>query len=376
MAAASGGGGSLASSFLLGLLTESGSVGGHARRVALPSALLKCEDDPAPKAVTVPAPTCIDSGENCSSREDLLKLQKFAQAVDEGMAEELKKIKKGRETFLRRACDYRYAEYEDKGELLENTYGPKGPLLPGGSYLFELKRYSDAAFLLHRACNRGMGGCQSLIEYLRDHPEDDLAAGGSHGRAGSKVYNELRKACEVGKSRSPVPNDGPAWCDPETGLCEQKSCKKWWSDKHHGHAVPWVDDRTEYDDLKETCNWIEHVKPTSRELNKYQLKVQDDTLQDKINFCRPKWVDGYCERKGDKPRFGQCTMEDGKWCKAGRVFPDSEQDDTAEWSETFKEKPVTVEMAPPLLALPMPSELVAPATGRRRPRMSRYHSFF
>lgn len=381
MTAAPSGGG-LASSFLLGLLADNGAVGGHRHRGALPSALIKCEGDPAPKAITVAAPACLDSGENCSSKENLGKLQKFAKAVDEGMADDLKAIKKARETFLRRACDYRYAEYEAKGELLENTYGPKGPLVPGGSYLFEMRRWADAAFMLKRSCNRGLGGCQSLLGYLKDHPEDDLAPGGIHGKAGSQIYNELRQACEVGKSRSPVPNDGPAWCQLDTGLCEQKSCKKWWRNLHLGKIEPWVDDRLEYDDLKEVCNWIEHIKPSSRELNKYQHMVQEDTLDDKLNFCRPKWIEGYCERKHNKPRFGTCTMEDGKWCKHGRVFGDgpSDLDDTATWSEPFKEKPVTVDKAlvpPLLLALPTPFDLAhrGPETVRRRPATSEYHSF-
>lgn len=386
MSGTPGGGGS-ASSILLNLLAEHGGSGGHARRAAMPTSWVRCEDDPPPKPIRVPAPSCIDSGENCSSRQDVTKLQAFAQAVDEGMADDLKAIKKARQTFLRRSCDYRYAEFEAKGELLENTYGPKGPLVPGGSYLYELRKWADAAFMLHRSCNRGLGGCQSLLEYLKDHPEDDVAPGGMHGKAGSKIYNELRLACEVGKTRSPVPNDGPAWCSMDTGLCEQKSCKKWWRKVHMGKLEPWVDDRLEYDDLKEVCNWIEHSKPTSRELNKYQTKVQEETLKDKINFCKPKWIEGYCPKTKDAPRFGQCTMEDGKWCKHGRVFGDSDGgpsdlDDTARWEEPFKEKPVTVEGAsmPPLLLLgrlPPPSELLKrdlEHAGRKVPA-SRYHSF-
>jgi len=378
MPAAHGGG--IASSFLLGLLTENGGGGGHGRRAALPSALVKCEDDAVPKPVLVPAPACLDSGEDCSSKEDFAKLQKFAAAVDESMAEPLKAARKSGENFLRRSCDFRYAEYENKGELLENTYGPKGPLLPGGSYLFEMRRWADAAFMLHRACNRGAGGCQSLMEYLKEHPEDDLAPGGIHGKAGSRVYNELRKVCEVGKSRSPVPNDGPVWCQTDTGLCEQKSCKKWWRKVHNGKAEPWLDDRIEYDDLKEACSWIEQKKPTSRELNAYQKKVQEQTLDDKVNFCKPRWIEGYCERKSSRPRFSQCTMENGKWCKHGRVFEGSDLDETAEWKESFKEKPVTVEkQIAPLLALPMPSALLAsaqpPRSRRAQASTSRYESF-
>jgi len=381
MPAAAGGGG-LASSFVLGLLADKSNFGGHGRKGVSPTALLQCDGDPPTKAVTVPAPPCIDSGENCSSKEDIKKLQAFAKAVDDSMKDDIKEIKTARQTFLRRACDYRYAEYEAKGELLENTYGPKGPLLPGGSYLFEMKRWSDAAFMLHRACNRGLGGCQSLIEYLKDHPEDDVAPGGVHGKAGSQIYTELRLACEVGKSRSPVPNDGPAWCQLDTGLCEQRSCKKWWRKIHEGKLEPWVDDRNEYDDLKEVCNWIEHKTPTSRELNKYQLKVQNDTLDEKLHYCHPRWIEGYCPKKKGKPDFGQCTMEDGKWCKNGRIFEDSDLDETATWEEKFKEKKITVEggWMPPLLQMPTASELRAAARQEaaqagRRPSMSSYREF-
>jgi hypothetical protein len=311
----------------------------------------------------VPAPSCIDSGEDCSSKNDFVEFTKFAKAVDDSMEEPLKEIREARQTFQRRACDFRYAEYESKGKLLENTYGPKGPLVPGGSYLFELRRWADAAFMLHRACNRGFGGCQSLLEYLKDHPEDDVAPGGQHGKAGSKVYTEFRKACQVGKTRSPVPNEEPVWCQMDTGLCEQKSCKKWWRSVHHGLTEPWVDDRVEYTDLKEVCNWIEHNKPTPQELNVYQRKVQSDTIDEKSTFCRPKWIEGYCENKSDKPRFGQCTLQDGKWCPHGRVFPNSEQDDTANWQEEFKEKTVTVEkQVMPELLLPLPMAFYSAGT--------------
>jgi len=378
-------GGGLFSGAALGLLSEC-AVTGHGRRAAHPASFVRCEDDPKPRTVTVAAPACVEGGENCSSKQDLAKLQKFAAAVDDSMQEELQAIKKARERFLRRSCDFQYAEHEDKAELLANTYGPKGPLVPGGSYLFELRRWADAAFMLKRQCNRGMGGCQSLLEYLKGHPEDDLAPGNLHGRAGSKVYNELRKACEVGKTRSPVPNDGPVWCDPETGLCEQRSCKKWWSKIHFGAKEPWIDDRLEYNDLKEACAWMENHTPTSQELNKYQGGVQTASLEQKINFCRPRWIDGYCESGDSKNRFGQCTLQDGKWCKNGQVFPDSENDETSGWAEAFKEKPITVEpsrsLAPsPLLAalLPPPSALTTTSQERpivsRRPSASRLGNF-
>jgi len=345
--------------------------------------LLTCENDPPTKYSKVPAPQCLESGLNCSSKEDLAEFQKFAKAVDTSLADDLKEIKKARETFSRRSCDFLYAEFANKGEVLHNTYGPKGPLLPGGSYLFEMRRWADAAFMLHRACNRAPGGCQSLLQYLKEHPEEDLAPNGIHGKAGSNVYTELRKACEVGRSRAPVPNDGPVWCDMETGLCEQKSCKKWWRKLHSGKNVPWVDDRAEYEDLIQACDWIHQITPSSQELNKYQLAVQADTLDDKINFCRPRWINGYCERTIDRPRYAQCTMQDGKWCKHGKVFENSDLDDTAGWKEPFKEKPVTVEKAlmSPLLTLATPPTLAFatrsghPVVGRRRADESQGKSF-
>jgi hypothetical protein len=388
MSAALGGGG-LTSSFLLGFLLDRGA-GRPGGRVALPSAWVQCEGDNHSKPISVAAPACLEGGDNCSSTPDHKKLQEFAKAVDDGLEDDLKEIKNARQTFLRRACDYRYAEIEDKGELLQNTYGPRGPLLPGGSYLFEMRRWADAAFMLHRSCNRGMGGCQSLIDYLKEHPEDDIGPGGAHGKVGSKIYDELRLACEVGKTRSPVPNDGPAWCHVDTGLCEQKSCKRWWRRAHGSKSEPWVDDRVEYDALKEACSWIEKSRPTSRDLNKYQKKVEESAIQEQIDFCRPKWVEGYCSNTKDVPRFGQCTLSDGKWCKNGRIFSSdsggsSNLNDTGRWEEPFKESPVSVENGsmPPLLLLgrlPMPSELATAARGTfavqvKRPATSRYHSF-
>merc|ERR1712232_838112 len=111
--------------------------------------------------------------------------------------------------------------------------------------------------------------------------------------------------------------------------------------------------------LKQVCHWIEQKKPTSAELNKYQHKVQDQALDDKINFCKPRWIEGFCPRHKDKAKFEQCTLPDGKWCKHGRVFPGTEDDDTAKWSEPFPEKKVTVDKGfmPLILVPPMPREL-------------------
>lgn len=385
-------GGGLFSGALLGALGDSGTFTSHGRRVNTAAgkllhygqestAFVRCEDDPKPKPLTVAAPSCLENGEDCSAPEDLKKLQNYSAAVDDSLQEDLQGIKKAREKFLRRACDYQYAMIEDKGELLENTYGPKGPLLPGGSYLFELRRWADQVFMLYRQCNRGMGGCQGLVQYLKDHPADDIAPGGVHGKAGSNVYSELRLACEVGRSRAPVPNDGPVWCSTDTGLCEQKSCKKWWRKKHFGKNDPWVDDRLEYDDLKEACSWISHHSPSSREINRYQGLNQEKVLDLKTDNCRPKWIEGYCpdSSAANKPRFGQCTLEDGsgKWCKNGRIFANTENDDTGTWKEPFKEKAVTVDSMPDPTdaALLTHAMSFSSADAKRQERSNRYGAF-
>jgi len=316
---------------------------GHGSTRGFQTSFVKCPADARPKFVKVPAPPCIDGGLDCSGKEDFTQLRDFAKSVDESMKDQLDEAKQMRLKFERKVCDFRYTEFENKGELLNNTYGPKGPLMPGGSYIYDMRRWADSILMLYRGCNRGYGGCSSLINYLRDHPEDDVGAGGQHGKAGSKVFNELRKACEVGKTRAPIPNDSPVWCFESTGLCEQRSCKTWWRKVHDGASEPWVDDRVEYDQLKNACDWIENKEPTNAELDKYQREVKEKALQDKMDFCVPKWIEGYCPHKAHVEKFGECELKDGASCKHGRIFPGTEEDATEDWKEIFPEEEVDVE---------------------------------
>lgn len=331
---------------------------GHGSSRSCRTSFVKCPADPRPSFVKLPAPPCIDGGLDCSGQEDFTQLRDFAKAVDEGMKAQLDEVKAMRLKFERKVCDYRYTEFENKGELLNNTYGPKGPLMDGGSYLYDMRRWADSAQMLYRACNRGFGGCNSIINYLKDHPEDDVGFGGQHGKAGSKVYNEMRKACEVGKTRSPVPNDSPVWCFESTGLCEQRSCKTWWRKVHEGASEPWVDDRVEYDHLKKACEWIENYTPTTAELSEKHRKLQEKTLKEKTDFCQPKWVEGYCPHLAHIEKFGLCTLKDGTSCPRGRIFPGTEEDETENWKELFPETEVDVEESMPwpalLLALARP----------------------
>merc|ERR1712217_886844 len=194
-----------------------------------------------------------------------------------------------------------------------------------------------------------------------------IGGAGQHGKVGSKVYNELRKACQVGKTRSPVPNDSPVWCDTSTGLCERKSCRKWWKEAHegmfNGPAEPWVDDRIEYEDLKDACAWVEGHRPTLADLNDYNRTVTKEVVKEHDEYCHPKWIEGYCGPNKSPARHGACTLPTGQHCKRGIILPNSEQDELANWEEPFKEAPVNVKYAP----LPPPPYLGSPPMASCKP---------
>ncbi|CAE7238255.1 unnamed protein product, partial [Symbiodinium necroappetens] len=177
-----------------------------------------------------------------------------------------------------------------------------------------------------------------LLAYLRNFPETDQDATGSHGVLGSKMYNEMRLACEVGKKRAPVPNDSPVWCDNRTQLCERTSCRHWWHEVHPLKAMPqpWVDDRIEYDQLRNLCTAIERPKINAEDLDRYQKTTEAQALHLREEFCRPKWVDGYCEPKSPPRVHARCTLQDGQFCKRGLVKTDSDADITSEWGDAFK----------------------------------------
>jgi len=311
-----------------------------------PTSFEQCPNDDNREVVNGKAPLCVDDGVGCDTRDDFLGLRSFAKAIDESVGDDLAQVTKARKSFERRACDLRYAEMMNKSLKLIDTYGPHGPMGPGGSYLFELKNWSRALHRLYHRCLKGSGSCINLITHLREHPDEDVDAAGTHGKVGSTLYKEFRLACQVGKTRAPVPNDSPVWCDEVSGLCEKKSCKKWWGEVHPEALKPrpWVDDRIEYNSLRSACEWIEDKPPSDAEINaaQHQLQRQVDQLHEE--YCKPKWVEGYCESGDNARKHADCKIDDSSHCKKGLILPGSEQDATANWEEKFKNPPVRLNM--------------------------------
>ncbi|CAL1143978.1 unnamed protein product [Cladocopium goreaui] len=302
---------------------------------------------PAPhiQALDAQAPACLEGGRECESLPERAELKAFARSIDQSLKDALETTKEARKRFERRVCDYRYAEIEDKGQVLADAYGPNGPMKPGGSYLYELRRWVDAVQELNHECSLRQGDvCVNLLSYLRNYPQTDQDANGGHGVLGSKLYNEIRLACEVGKKRAPVPNDSPVWCDNKTKLCERTSCRHWWHEVHPLKAQPhpWVDDRIEYDQLKNICTAIERPQIISADLDRYQKTAEAGALHLREEFCTPKWIDGYCEAKVAPRLHAKCTLENGQYCKKGLVHGGSDADITQEWSDAFKEPAVQV----------------------------------
>eukprot|EP00928_Gymnodinium_smaydae_P027690 TRINITY_DN21327_c0_g1_i2.p1 TRINITY_DN21327_c0_g1~~TRINITY_DN21327_c0_g1_i2.p1 ORF type:complete len:462 (-),score=96.55 TRINITY_DN21327_c0_g1_i2:750-2018(-) len=308
------------------------------------SSFIDCEGDVPPKKLTVPAPPCLE-GDGCKGEQDMKQVRAFSKVIDDSLEESLKKTTKFRKIFERRVNDYKYAEMEeDKMTDFMHTYGPEGPMLPGGSYLFAMRRWLKALHALKRACFKGDGGCSTLVTYLQGHPDDDKTPGGGHGNVGSKVWNEFRLACLVGRTRSPVPNDSPIWCSLRTGLCEQVSARDWWKEIHERlhpgmHAAPWVDDREVYDELKEACAWTSRTGIKNADLLEYQHDITIKSMKDKEEFCGPKWIEGYCEDQA-KMKFGECHLAGNKLCKRGLVSPGSDLNEQAGWHEEFPEPPL------------------------------------
>eukprot|EP00930_Biecheleria_cincta_P102870 TRINITY_DN94706_c0_g1_i1.p1 TRINITY_DN94706_c0_g1~~TRINITY_DN94706_c0_g1_i1.p1 ORF type:complete len:359 (-),score=73.55 TRINITY_DN94706_c0_g1_i1:2-1078(-) len=326
---------------------------------AFPTSLKSCPR-PVPKPLQVQAPPCLEGGLDCRKKNEKEELREFARAMDKSLEEPLKNAKLARKRFERRVCDFRYAELDEKGQVLIDAYGPHGPMRPGGSYLYELRRWADAVQELDNEClTRAGDGCANLLGFMKNYPEADIQPHGGHGALGSELYNEIRMACEVGKTRAPVPNSSPVWCDTSTGLCEQTSCRNWWHDVHplQVDPKPWVDDRVEYDQLKQACTSIMRPKYTAADLDKFQKKAEKEAVALKREFCTPKWVDGYCESKKPPVIHAKCVLDSGQYCKQGTVQPGSESNITSMWEEGIKEPPVQVEALPllPVLLLPRKS---------------------
>ena len=137
---------------------------------------------------------------------------------------------------------------------------------------------------------------------------------------------------------------------------------------HKGRArpPPWVDDRVDYDDLRDVCAWVKNSRPTNEELDEYQHKLLDEVAKTKEEYCSPRWVEGYCKTEAPATRRAQCILKTGQRCERGVVMPGSENDDTSDWAERFEEAPVQVEVAP--LAVCLPPTLTARLLRQRRHR--------
>lgn len=297
----------------------------------------------APRPVLEPAPACLEAGESCSTADEFAQLRRYAKAVDQSLHEQVQRVQQARQTYLRRVNNYKYAELTGKPQDVIDTLGPDGPRRPGGSYLYEMRRWRDAMVALHRECEKSADpSCRGLLQHMRDHPEDDTTEMKPHGGSGSQVYDELRRACVLGKSRAPIPNDEPVWCDRVSGRCEKPSGRGWWREAHPGIAnpAPWVDKREDYGDLKEVCGWIQESKPTDQELNDLQRELSHQAGGIRQEFCGPKWVDGLC----DPPPPSR--------------LPGSEMNYTSEWKEAFPERPVNFDAIPEdfLIFCPTPLE--------------------
>ena len=166
--------------------------------------------------------------------------------------------------------------------------------------------------------------CGALLSHLREHPTDAE----THGAVVSRVYDEFQRSCHVGATRAPVPNDSAVWCDPASGLCAEKSCRQWWNTLHHGHKGVgtrqrvWVDNRVEYDALKETCALVTIAKRSTKELDEYQHSIYDEAAQRRSEDCHPRWVQ---HSAGD--HVTRSPTEHG-------------------WREPLPEKPIRVSVSP------------------------------
>eukprot|EP00397_Hematodinium_sp_SG-2012_P040720 GEMP01044673.1.p1 GENE.GEMP01044673.1~~GEMP01044673.1.p1 ORF type:complete len:211 (+),score=35.33 GEMP01044673.1:23-634(+) len=177
------------------------------------SSFLLCNTCPGGQQIPVrhyvQIPECIQSKDACHLSNDAVKaeLAAFIKGVNKTMKPFVDREQEARQYMEKRTCDYQIALWKGLAPLA-NAYGPFGPRIPGGSYVFELGRYFDALQDLKIACDRDAGGCQALMDYQRntDFPLP----------VKFEVYEELKGGCKVGKSHSAVPNDSEAWCDEDT----------------------------------------------------------------------------------------------------------------------------------------------------------------
>ncbi|CAJ1381582.1 unnamed protein product, partial [Effrenium voratum] len=124
---------------------------------------------PAPefKPLESQAPACLEGGRECKSLAERGQLKQFAKSIDESLKEAVETAKEARKRFERRVCDFRYAEVEDKGQVLADAYGPNGPMAPGGSYLYELRRWVDSVQELNHECSMRQGDRWPWMSFAR-----------------------------------------------------------------------------------------------------------------------------------------------------------------------------------------------------------------
>mmetsp|Transcript_20010 Transcript_20010/g.55341 ORF Transcript_20010/g.55341 Transcript_20010/m.55341 type:complete len:262 (+) Transcript_20010:492-1277(+) len=111
------------------------------------------------------------------------------------------------------------------------------------------------------------------------------------------------------------------------------------------------------------------------ELHHLQTKLAEQTALDKEQYCKPRWIEGYCEKKYHH-RYAECKLPSGQLCKQGLVIPNGKFTDTHKWAELFPEEDIdkeAFEQGPPvllttLLTPPPPSGAQArlPREWRRR----------
>lgn len=299
-----------------------------------------CPCDAYPKYAG-PIPECVDKDGDCM--DDKAGLEKWVHHIDQNLKKHINQTVHRRDVFQRRACDYKYAQISpDKPLELEVNYGPDGPKASGGSYLYEMHRWRASLDRLTHACDKDVQGCRMFLDWARNHPESI----GKHAVLDpdkSKVFKEIKAACHLGKTRSPVPNNGPLWCtgSGESLECEENSCLNWW--KHNHRRDPnfvWVDEERaeEYDDLKQLCGRINKDFKGRLTPNVYQEKVKKETKALKAQYCRPRWIHGYCDNNSATEKRGECHLEDGYWCEKGKILDGSLVNDTANWKEKYPEK--------------------------------------
>ena len=184
------------------------------------------EDDDlqGPKRMSIPAPACILNDTNCEGDEGKEALE-YVNSINNAMKKSLSKELKWRAAFERRTCDFVVAQHKGLRTIMHN-YGPNGPQTEAGAYTWYLKKYALQLRALHQACSQSYA-CSELM-FIMPEKVHKLPAP-------FFVYDEFKRACDLYRTKAPVPNYQRAWCmspsavgfGEELGHCEVGSCKQW-----------------------------------------------------------------------------------------------------------------------------------------------------